>query len=79
MGARGLLLTILAAFRVGRFVAVEVLFATGIPSEVYRQILVSFFKNSRIRPSSVTDRFLVQKNSSRLIDRPQLQWQRRLR
>jgi hypothetical protein len=38
MGARGLLLTILAAFRVGRFVAVEVLFATGIPSEVYRQI-----------------------------------------
>jgi hypothetical protein len=45
MGARGLLLTILAAFRVGRFVAVEVLFATGIPSEVYRQILVSFFKN----------------------------------
>jgi hypothetical protein len=35
----------IVALRVGNFDTVEVLLAAGIPSKVYRQILVSFFKN----------------------------------
>jgi hypothetical protein len=35
----------IVAPRIRNFDTVEVLLATGIPSKVYRQILVSFFKN----------------------------------